>query len=336
MRSLWYTAPGVVQWREVPAPRLDADTAALVEPVAASRCAYDRLLISGDTPIRPGFAIGHEAVCRVRDIGDAVTRVRVGDLVVVCPFVACGTCGPCRAGRNSHCSTTPQGASFGVPAGGSWGGLYDDVVRVPYADAMLTPLPAGVNPAEFAPVGDSLTLGYEVMSQRLREGHSRILVLGWSEHGLYQVAFAAHLGATEIVYVDENPRHREIATALGARSEPGPPGPQLGRFDLIIGAHPDPGQLTGAFYLLEEEGVIDSLGGFANITVPQALAYSLGATLRVFRGYSNPDTVATAVRAILDGHIQPSIAYSHIVDWDDIPTAMSAPDGKPVAIRTPE
>ena len=37
-------------------------------------------------------------------------------------------------------------AMFGVPIGGERGGLFSDLVRVPYADAMLVPLSPGLDP----------------------------------------------------------------------------------------------------------------------------------------------------------------------------------------------
>lgn len=333
MRSLRYVKPGLLEWHDVPSPLLQGDGEAIVEPVVASRCAIDRLIVSGQTPLPTGFAIGHEAVGRVVEIGPGISRVSIGDHVVISPYVVCGTCDRCKKGHNSHCRNTPLGAAFGFPVGGEWGGLYDDLVRVPAADAMLTPIPDGADLTDFAAAGDSLTLGREVIGQRLDEGRTRILVLGWSEHGLYQVAFAAALGATEIVYVDDNAEHRRIAENLGARSVAGPPSPTLGRFDLVVVANPDPAWFRDAFLLLDEEGVVDSLGGFVDLTVPHWLMYGLGATLRVFRGYSSPETVSDTIRAVIAGKVVPSIAYGQVIDWEDIPVAMVEPDGKPVAVR---
>ncbi len=45
---------------------------------------------------------------------------------------------------------------YGLPLGGDWGGFLSDLVRVPYADAMLVPLPAGVDPAAAASVSDNI------------------------------------------------------------------------------------------------------------------------------------------------------------------------------------
>ncbi len=77
MRQLTCTAPHQIEWRDVPEPRLEGDTEALVRPLAVARCDIDLFLTSGFVPLRGPFALGHEAVAEVVDIGDAVTGVRV-------------------------------------------------------------------------------------------------------------------------------------------------------------------------------------------------------------------------------------------------------------------
>jgi alcohol dehydrogenase len=337
MRSLWFAGPGKLEWREVPEPRLESDSAALVRPVVASRCAIDRLIVAGESPLTDPFPIGHEAVGRVVETGAAVTRVSVGDHVVISPNIACGHCDRCLRGRNAHCRSTPPGAAYGFPTGGNWGGLYDDLVRVPAADAMLTPIPGdrdtGTDLAEFVVAADTLGLGHEIMTDRRAEGRDRILVLGWAEHGLFQVAFATALDAPEVLYVDDDPANRRLAETMGARAVPGPPDRALGRFDLVVAATPDLAWLRRAFHLLEPEGVVDSIGGFADPTLPAWAMYGLSTTLRVYRGNHGPDSVNATIDAITQHKVTPSTVYSDLIDWEDIPTAMTEPSRKPVAVR---
>ncbi|MGJ5948457.1 alcohol dehydrogenase catalytic domain-containing protein [Streptomyces neyagawaensis] len=59
----------------------------------------DSAILAGHAFIEPPFALGHECVAPVVDIGDAVTAVAPGDLVVVPRSVSCGTCGPRRHRR---------------------------------------------------------------------------------------------------------------------------------------------------------------------------------------------------------------------------------------------
>lgn len=47
--------------------------------------------------------MGHEVAGTVEAVGDAVTRVRPGDRVAVCPSRPCGKCKFCLAGEQQHC-----------------------------------------------------------------------------------------------------------------------------------------------------------------------------------------------------------------------------------------
>ncbi len=83
MRQLTCTAPGTVDWREVPEPRLQGDAEALVRPLAVARCDIDLFFTSGFFPRRGPFALGHEAVAEVLALGKAVRGLQVGQRVVV-------------------------------------------------------------------------------------------------------------------------------------------------------------------------------------------------------------------------------------------------------------
>jgi threonine dehydrogenase-like Zn-dependent dehydrogenase len=95
MKSLFYVAPRTLEWREVPKLRLLADHEAIVHPVAVTTCDLDQLIIQGETPFAGSFQIGHECVARVVEVGASVSRVNVGDLVVVNWRISCGACDRC-------------------------------------------------------------------------------------------------------------------------------------------------------------------------------------------------------------------------------------------------
>jgi len=152
MRQLVFVEPGRLEWQEAPAPALLEETDALVRPVAVATCDLDAALMAGATPVSGPFAMGHEGVAEVVETGPAVVSVRTGQRVIV-PFqLSCGACERCRRGLTGSCTVAGPGAMYGFePFGGSWGGFLADLVRVPWADAMLLPLPEGVDPVAFAP-----------------------------------------------------------------------------------------------------------------------------------------------------------------------------------------
>src|SRR5262249_34975605 len=156
MEQLTFVESERLEWRDVPAPRLESDAAALVRPLAVTTCDLDHAIVRGRVPLPGPFPLGHEFVAEVTDVGDAVESVRPGDRVVV-PFqISCGRCGRCRKGLTSSCESAPVRAAYGLgPIGGlEWGGALAEVVRVPFADALLQPLPPAGAPSALARAPD--------------------------------------------------------------------------------------------------------------------------------------------------------------------------------------
>lgn len=332
MQSLQYTEAGRLEFREVPAPTLGADAQALVRPVAASICDIDRPLLQGTSPWKGPFAFGHEAIGRVLAVGDDVRRVRPGDLVAITWHLNCGTCDRCQRGLTAHCRAFPPNAMFGLPVGGAHGGLFDDVVRIPFADAMLHRLPVGLDPVDAVSAGDNASLAYEIVSRRLAEGRRRILVLGSAGVGIAHVAFATALGATEVVYVDRHAGHRAVAERLGARSVAGPPGIELGTFDLVVDVGFDASWLRRATRMLEPDGVIECPGGhLGDVSMPLFAMYVRGVTFRTGRASSGP-YVPPTLAVLRHGSVKPS-SWSQTLPWEEAPEALREPGLKPVAIR---
>src|SRR5438552_13653713 len=113
MQQLTFTGPDALEWRDVDEPRLHSDRAALVRPLAVATCDLDALIVAGASPFPAPFAIGHECVAEVLDVGDAVTSLEPGELVSV-PFqISCGECASCRRGRSANCSTVAFTSTYG-------------------------------------------------------------------------------------------------------------------------------------------------------------------------------------------------------------------------------
>src|SRR5439155_3622826 len=164
MRQVTFVEPGRLEWQDVPAPRLEDSTDALVRPVAMATCDIDWAIVRGVAPLPGPFAFGHEFVAEVVQVGDEVNSVSVGALVVV-PFqIACGSCRRCLAGLTGSCENFPRLASYGLaPFSREWGGALSDVVRVPCADHMLVTLPTGIDPVAVASLSDNIPDGWRTV-----------------------------------------------------------------------------------------------------------------------------------------------------------------------------
>src|SRR4051794_22702277 len=225
MRSLTYAGPRRLEWRDVSEPRLAGDGEAIVRHVAVATCDLDAMIVAGHAPFPAPFAIGHEGVAEVLDVGDAVTTVKPGDRVLV-PFqISCGTCGACAAGRTGNCESLPLGQTYGFgfgPEQTRWGGFLSDAVQVPFADAMLVPVPGGLAAEVAAGASDNITDAHRTVAPHLaaRPG-APVLVCGGAQSGsigLYAVAQALALGSEQVLYVDPDAGRRAIAEGYGART----------------------------------------------------------------------------------------------------------------------
>src|SRR5215831_6696493 len=158
MRQLTCTAPYTLVWQEVPAPRLQGDTEALVRPLTVARCDIDLFLTSGLFPLRGPFALGHEGVAEVLALGDAVRGLEIGQRVIVAFQVSCGACGSCNAGYTANCDRYPVLSDYGMQplSGTEYGGMLSDLVRVPHAQAMLAPVAPGLDPVALGSVSDNV------------------------------------------------------------------------------------------------------------------------------------------------------------------------------------
>ncbi|MCX5558441.1 zinc-binding dehydrogenase [Streptomyces sp. NBC_00038] len=334
MRELTYVAKRTVEWREAPDPKLQSDQEAIVAPVAATSCDVDSMILAGHGFIDPPFALGHECVARVVETGDAVTAAAPGDLVVVPWSINCGTCDNCRAGLTAHCTAVPHMAMYGAPIGGSWGGLFSDLVRVPFADAMLVPLPAGLDPVAMASASDNWSLSWRLVAPHLKNRPgARVLVVARGSIGLYVCDIARALGASDVLYVDPDPEHRRIAESYGARTAEAIEPVRHG-FDLAVEATGRVDQLALTVKSLAPEGICESAGNhFRPGELPLLDMYLTGVTLRIAR-----DNVRAHIPDALDlarsGRVDPARVVSHVLDWEQLPDALPENHLKPVFVRT--
>lgn len=335
MRELTFVGDRKLEWHERPEPTLQSRFDAVVKPVAATTCDVDKALISGRAPIEPPFAIGHECIAEVVDLGDGVTHLETGDLVVVPWHICCGRCDRCHAGLYAHCRTVPHMAMFGAPLGGNWGGLFSDLVRVPYADTMLVPLPSGLDPIAMASASDNWPLAWRLVAPHLtqRPGAS-VLIMSRGSIGLYVCDIAGAMGASRRLYVDPDPHRRAIAEGYGAETAESIEAIHHG-FDIAVEATGRVEALATACRSLVPEGMCESAGNhFHPGELPLFEMYLNSVNLRIGR-----DNVLANIPPALDlaqtGRVDPGRVVSHVLDWETLPDALPEFHTKPVFVRDP-
>ena len=241
--------------------------------------------------------------------------MRPGDRVIV-PFqVSCGACDFCRRGLTASCATAGAGAAYGMApiARREWGGALSDCVRVPYADAMLVALPAGLDPASVASVSDNVPDGWRAVAPYLerRPGAPVLVVGGAGDVALYAVAVAVALASEQVDYVDTDARRLAVAERLGARAVEQPmDGSRLGRYPITVDHSGDVAGLHSALRSTEPEGTCTSTAIYfsAETALPLLDMYTRGVEFRTGTrqrarcdtACARPGRVGTA--ASRDGH----------------------------------
>ena len=138
-----------------------------MRPIAVATCDLDTAIVRGGVFGGP-LPLGHECVAEVVEVGGSAGGLSPGRLVSV-PFqISCGRCSRCAIGQTAHCESVPSQSAYGLPPrAAQWGGFLSDLVRVPYAEEMLVPLPDGVDPAAAASVSDNVVDGWRTVAPHL-------------------------------------------------------------------------------------------------------------------------------------------------------------------------
>jgi alcohol dehydrogenase len=345
VRQLEITGARAVRWSDVAAPGLEGDGEALVRPLAVAMCDLDAIFLWGLFPIQEPFPLGHECVAEVIEVGDAVATVVPGDIVVV-PFqISCGACAACAAGRTGNCDAVPRGSAYGMqPLGGPWGGALADVLRVPYADAMLVPLDDGVDPVAVASVADNVPDGYRAVAGPLAHAAGAdVLVVGGGARsvGLYATACAKALGAGRVVYAEADAGRLERAAALGAEPVAVPAGEdgalawpaKFGRFPVTVDASGQHGGLHAALRSTAADGTCTSVAIYFEPVTPVPLLemYTRGCTLHTGRCHARA-LIPEVLALIAAGRLDPALVTSAVVSFDEAEDALADPPTKLILV----
>jgi alcohol dehydrogenase len=350
MRALVAAPGGRLRWRSVATPPPPGPLGAIVHPLAASTCDMDCPVMLGATQILLPLHLGHECVAEVLSVGEQVRTVRPGDRVVV-PFqINCGSCPRCKAGYTGSCTTVPPLSMYGFGIGtGHWGGAFSDELRVPYADAMLVPLPAGVDPAAAASVADNVCDAYRHIGPHLpgllaTDPDAEVLIIAavgerslfTPSCPLYTGMIALAMGARHVYFADSRAHVRALAEVLGMKALHPRELRRRQPFPLVADVSVD--GLGRALASTAPDGICSSSGGLhRQVKIPLLQMYIRNATLHVGRthvrvlipavlelmrkGDLHPERVTTTVASLDEA---PSVLREHFLGGESIKTVLLA------------
>ncbi len=343
MRQLTFIKPGKFEWQDVPAPKLTADTDALVRPIAVARCDLDLYIAAGVT-VYPGgaFAFGHECVGEVVDAGPKA-GVQPGERVVV-PFqLSCGRCDACKRGYTNTCEAFPFRAAYGLKplCGTEFGGALSDLMHVPFADHMLVRLPPNLDPIAVASAADNVPDGWRAVASYLkaRPGANVLVVGGLAQSvALYAAGAAASLGAGRVLYLDDDPVRRAAAGKFDIAIEPlalaerrdkakasrGAGGASTEQFEITVDGSGNPDALDFVVASTAPNGVCTSVAIYLTPTTPMPLSkmYSKGITFVTGRVHARANMPAL-IDCCASGHFHPEHVTSRVAKFSEAADAMT-------------
>lgn len=307
-----------------------------MRPVAVATCDLDLWVTRGRVPIGVPLPAGHEGVAEVTEVGDAVTAVKPGDLVSV-PFqVACGECATCIRGFTGNCERVGRMATYGIPIGENYGGFLSDSVRVPFADAMLVPVPEGVDPVSIASLSDNIPDARRAVAPQL-EAHPGAVVLvcaGAGSIAVYAAAIALALGASRVDFAGGEPDDRARAEDVGANLLDAEFPERLGPYPIVVDHSSTHEGLACALRSIEAEGTCTVTGIYfePETPVPMLEMYTKGVHVHTGRCHARP-AMEPLLDLIREGKLSPEKVTAETAAWDDAAEALAAHGGKLVINR---
>ena len=199
-----------------------------VRMVAAGVCHSDLHVVDGEWERPGGLVLGHEGAARVEALGEGVTGLEPGDLVVLAWTAPCGACATCERGEPWLCPT-PAGAGHRLspelrrlrrPTGepiGAYSGIGTFGEHQVVARSAAIKVDPRTPPEIAALIGCAVTTGVGAVrnTAQVRAGES-VTIVGLGGVGLSAVMGAAAAGAHPIIAVDASPAKLELAVQAGA------------------------------------------------------------------------------------------------------------------------
>lgn len=187
----------------------------------AGLCHSDVSVVNGTIPFPPPVVMGHEGAGVVEAIGDAVTKVQVGDHVVLTTIGNCGRCDACDRGQPTHCRDTAGKLKAPFTVGGEKAfqfanaGVFAETTVVTEAQAVV--IDKDVPLASAALIGCAVLTGVGAVLNRARPGPGQsALVIGIGGIGLNVLQGLDLANCGPIIAVDANPEKETAARQFGA------------------------------------------------------------------------------------------------------------------------
>ena len=230
MKALCWHGTHDVRVDNVPDPRIQEPTDAIVRITATAICGSDLHLYDGFMPtMESGDIMGHEPMGIVEEVGSAVTKLKRGDRVVVPFTISCGSCFFCQKHLFSCCDVSNPNAEMAAkvmghsPAGlfgyshllGGFAGGQAEYLRVPYADVGPIKIESDLADEKVLFLSDIFPTGYMAAENADIEPGDTVAVWGCGPVSQFAIQSAWMFKAGRVIAIDCVPERLEMARTMG-------------------------------------------------------------------------------------------------------------------------
>jgi len=282
------SAPGVIEFREVPMPEPKAGEV-LIKIRKIGVCGSDIHVFHGQHPFtKYPVTQGHEVSGEVAALGAGVDGLRVGQKVTIEPQVVCGKCYPCRHGKYNLCEELKV-MGFQTTGTASTHFTVDQ--------SKVTPLPDDMSFDQGAMI-EPLAVAVHAIKQAGDVKGLRVAVLGAGPIGNLVAQAAKGMGAASVMATDISDFRLSLAKGCG--------------IDFCVNTREkDFGEaMVEAFGPDKADVIYDCAGNDA--TMGQAIKYARkGSTIILVAVFAKMATVDLAVANDRELAILSSMMYRH-------------------------
>lgn len=154
-------------------------------------------------PVTPG----HEVVGSVTQIGTSVSGIKIGDQVLVYPWIGCGICPACKLGNENLCDA-PR--SLGVFQNGG----YAEYVLVPHFKYLIKI--SGIDLEGVASLACSGLTAFTAVKKANAGSQEFLVIIGAGGLGLMAIQIAKAITKSIVINVDLDDNKLEAAKKMGA------------------------------------------------------------------------------------------------------------------------
>ena len=204
MKTVLLQAPGEIGLGEAEVPQRLANEV-LIKVRSAGICGSDIGAFKGTNPlVTYPRIIGHEIAGEVIEVGAEEGDFKVGDRVIIEPYVYCGHCYPCSIGHTNCCENlTVRGVHID-------GGMAEIISHPRH---LLHKVPANIA-WHLVPMAEPLVISIHAIKQGETRSGEHVLITGAGQIGLLAAQYALSIGAIPIV-LDPVDERLTLAKTLG-------------------------------------------------------------------------------------------------------------------------